>query len=434
MQVQDESIKLVVIYNVLLSLVVFSRDIVGFTVPKYVIIAVCVFFMAFASHKQLVYMVVFTIPFLCGLPGTYIMLIALILYAIKRKKFKSWIVLVYIVLVLLEFCALIFVNFSLLITSIQYLTYLGLILFMAVDEEKGIDNSLCIKLFNISTFLVCLFITIMAIKTAPDNWRILFSNGWYRVGDTQMEQMTGMRLVLNANSMAFFCIVGISNALLLLSKAKGKYRILYVLEIVGFIGFAIFTNSRSFFMAFVLIILLYAISQAKNPRAMCMSVFAIIAICCFVGIFLKSNPYIMEGILGRLNDSTVGSAGGRTELFTLYLEKWSDNIRTVLFGAGVSGYREVFQINASIHNGTAQIFICNGIVGGIALLATLAVPLKEAMMKRVELIFFLPIISVIIFTQTIQFLNPCFLMLTYIVGAYALNEGATEKCNTLLSR
>ena len=431
MQKNDERINIVIMYAILLSMLVSFRDLAGLAISKSIITIFCSLFMVFSSKEQLIYIIVFTIPFLSGLPGTYIMLIALLLYLIKQKNINVLATTVFFCLILLELFSLMFVDNNCLINSIQYLVFIGHLLYLSTENDKNIDNTLCLRFFNTATIIVCSLITVMAMKTAPDNWKVLFSNGWFRVGDTQMEEATGMVLALNANSMAYFCIVGIADALLLLNKSKGRFRAIYLLEIVAFIGFAVMTNSRSFIIVLLLVLVLYSLSQSTSLKSIILTVIAFLICGLIVWNFLGNNQFLIEGILGRLNDSTMHSAGGRTSLFIEYLTLWSSNIRTVFFGAGVSGYSEVFQLKGSIHNGTMQILICTGCFGAAMLYLMIVRPIYRAKVLKVRLQYYLPIISVIVFTQTIQFLNPCFLMLPYIIGVYALKEGENEKCHIL---
>ena len=65
-----------------------------------------------------------------------------------------------------------------------------------------------------------------------------------------------------------------------------------------------------------------------------------------------------------------------------------------------------------------------GIIVATIFIGNLSAPVVGAVRNKVKLIYWLPIIVVVAFTQTIQFLNPYMLMLPYAIGVYALRMGA----------
>lgn len=419
--------KLLTFYILSISILILLRDIGGVGIPKTLFIGVCVLSMAIANKENLIYMIVFIIPFLCGLPGTYIMLFALLMFLFKSRRVKRSALFLFVMVCVFEMFALFFLQGNFITTSIQYISYIGTLIFIIYDEED-INYQLCLKLFNVGILIVSLAILVMTFKSAPTNWKYLFSQGWFRIGDIQMEENTGMMLVLNANSMAYFCLVGISCSLLLLEIDENtRKKLIYIIETCLFIAIAIMTNSRTFILMLVIILILFLISKKVSIK----SIIAMLFVGFIIGLIgwtvMNNNTYLLKGILSRLNDSTIKSAGGRTELFPLYFERWSCKLRTLLFGAGVAGYREVYKMEDSVHNGLLQVLICYGVFGSIMMAFVFFRPIFVGFNRKVPLKYYLPVISVIFFTQTIQFLNPCFLMLPYIIGVLAIKEGEKRK-------
>lgn len=316
----------------------------------------------------------------------------------------------------------IFLRDNYIITIVQYLSFIGILIFMIYDK-KIIDYQLCIKLFNLGVLIVGFAILMISLKSAPSNWQYMFSRGWFRIGDTQVEENSGMMLVLNANSMAYFCLVGVSCSLLLLEIDNKRKKLLYIIETCLFITIGIMTNSRTFILMLSVIFILYLKSRKVSIKSIVALIFVALCLGIIGWVILNNNTFLLKGIEGRFNDSTIGSAGGRTDLFILYFEKWSKNVRTLLFGAGAAGYADIYKLDGSIHNGLLQIFVCQGIIGSIMMAFVLLQPIYVSLKRRVLLKYYLPIIAVVLFTQTIQFLNPCFLMLPYIIGILALKEG-----------
>ena len=73
-----------------LSAMLVLRDALGFGLSKYIYFIYAVFFMVIAKYDTMVYMICFMLPLVCGLPGTYIMPVALVLLILKKNKLNGW--------------------------------------------------------------------------------------------------------------------------------------------------------------------------------------------------------------------------------------------------------------------------------------------------------------------------------------------------------
>ena len=117
------------------------------------------------------------------------------------------------------------------------------------------------------------------------------------------------------------------------------------------------------------------------------------------------------------------SGGNRTNIFRKYMEVFFVNSRFVFLGAGVTQTNAVTGMGASMHNGLQQILVCCGSLGFLLYMYALGTPVVKTCSKRkIPLVYWLPLLSVIAFTQTIQFLNPMMLMLPYAIGIYSLKS------------
>lgn len=56
-------------------------------------------------------------------------------------------------------------------------------------------------------------------------------------------------------------------------------------------------------------------------------------------------------------------------------------------------------------------------------------PILKMRKDKIPLLYWLPFISCVIFLQSIQFLNPCMFIPTYVVCVYALRLGRDAKKN-----
>ena len=427
MFIEKENKKLQFTYFILIPLLVIFRDVLGIEINKIFFISIQIIFVLLSGKKDLIYIIVFIFPFLCGVPGTYIMLINLIAYMYKFKQVNKKVFLFSLYAFILEvFVSIVFKNFKL-VDIIQYVEYL-MIFLLLIYNKMNINYKKIIQI-SIGSFLsTVLIIAVESVQKAPQNWFYLFRKGWYRFGDKFRTIEDGMTLSLNANNLAYYCIVGISISLLLFIKEKNKLiKIIYFFCMILFLIIGALSLSRSFVLVLLIIIFLIFVSNVKNLKKMLLGIFFIFI---FVGaaiIILQKNTLILEGMITRFTSETMSTGGGRTTLTISTFTEWIGNYFYVLFGTSISSYNETMVGKAGqIHCGLLQILYVYGIIAAPILLYILINPVYILHKKyRIEIIYFIPWVSVIIFTQTIQFLNPTFLMFPYLLGIYSIKYGKT---------
>lgn len=413
-----ENLMLQKIYFYILPILLICRDLIGVNYNKFLLIVVCSFFMLIANYKDLIYLLIFTIPFLCGIPGTYIFLIGLLVYILKYNNFSLYVLEVILYISSIEIFSMIRYSIYDITLFTQYIVYLS-IMFFLVYSELSIDYEKVIKIFIFGLFVVSFIILVKSLIEAPSNWLYLFSKGWYRLGDEyKNNSLNNMLISLNANNLALFCIKGIFLTLILFEK--NNFRNKYFLIIISYfvlIGFL--TQSRTFLIVLFLCGLLYFICNIKNFKILILLLFFI----AFIGIMIGKSPEIITGITTRLSDSTLKTAGGRTGIIIKNFEYWTKNIWNILFGTGIIGYKEISEKAGQIHNGFLQILFSYGVIGFNIFLFTMLKPIIELSKQRIKFVYYIPIISIFIFIQTIQFLNPCFLMFSFLIGVFSIKLG-----------
>ena len=412
-------------YFILIPLLIIFRDVFGLGINKLIFIGTQIIFASLSSKKDLIYIIVFIFPFLCGVPGTYIMLINLIAYILKFKEIKKEVFSFSLYALILEiFVSIVYENFEI-IDVIQYIGYLTI--FLLLIYNKSNLNYKKLLQISISSFLsVALIIGIESIQRAPDNWFFLIRKGWYRFGDDFRTINDGITLSLNANNLAYYCIVGLSISLLLLIKEKNKLKkSIYFFCMISFLGVGSLSLSRTFMLLFFIIIFLVFMLNIKNLKKTLLGIFCISIFVVGGIIIFGKNLMILEGFITRFTDETIGTGGGRTTIIVSTFTEWLGSYFYVFFGTSVSSYEKtMIGIAGTIHCGLLQILYVYGIVATPILLYILLKPLYILRKKyRVKMIYFLPWVSVVLFTQTIQFLNPTFLMFPYLVGIYSVKYG-----------
>ena len=423
---------IVPLFAVGLAVLLIMRDVMGFEISKNIYFLYVVGLMAFATFEQVVHMLCFVFPLVCGLPGTYIMPCALIMLVFKRKQISKWQIGTIGFLFVLEVIASFWYPTLDIPAVVQYISFVGIMIFLIHDDYK-LDYFCCVKMYLWGACLLCGAIIVTGLMTAPSNWMDLFLRGLFRFGDTHLDEIKGMSLNLNANSMAYYSATGMACGIFCAEKSIGLKRIGYIVLTVFMVVAGYLTVSRSWLLVGLICLALYLLSKLRTPKQF-ISVFLTIAIVFFIGsIYLNSNPELLTGFVSRLNEGDIETGNGRVDVFFAYINVFFENLRYVLLGAGVTQYRTTIGLAASVHNGTQQILVCLGVPGFVVFIGGLwraVIAARDQHGGKTPFVNWLPLISVVLFVQTIQFLNPTMLMLPFVIGVYALKvEGNTAYCD-----
>lgn len=416
---------LLVIMTVGLSLMLILRDIYGLGINKFLYLAFVVGCMVLADYRTLVNMVCFILPLVCGLPGTYIMPCAVVLLIFKRGRLGLMPIFFVICLSLLEVVASFWYPSPHVPDMVQYISFLAVVILL-IHNTAEIDYEEGVRLYLYGVVLLCAVIMIATIQDAPKNWLDMFARGAFRFGEVEKEQESAIALTLNANSLAYYSITGVGCGIFIAERRKGWARAFYIILAVIAATAGFFTISRSWLLVMALCLLLYIFSKLRTPRQFISTVGVLAVLVIAIVILLQQNPRLMDGFLTRLTDEDMETGNGRTEIFTRWVEIYLNDIRFFFLGTGVTQYKMVGGYG-SFHNGTQQILVCTGFVGFVIYMFALIGPVLQAR-KAVKGNFaaWLPLLGVVGFVQTIQFLNPMMLMLPYVIGIYALRAGGQK--------
>lgn len=416
---------LTLIYILGVSLMLILRDLQGVAISKFIIMAFSLAVLAMAQYETMVQMLSFTLPLVCGLPGTYLMLGALLLLIVKRKRINFWQLGSIAFIVIAEVVASLWYPRLDVIAIVNYISFAGIVFFLIHDSEE-LDFQECIQRYLYGTALLLAVIVISTLQTAPRNWLDSFARGMFRFGQEHVGNEQEMVLLLNANSMAYYSVVGMACGVFLAERKKGFWRIFNIAAVVFFAVAGFLTLSRSWLLVVAICMLLYIFSKLRSPKQFLAVALVLVVVFTVGSIYLQQHPELTAGFLARLTDDTVETGGGRENLFIDYMEAFFAQVRFILMGTGVTQYHSQTQIYESMHNGTQQILVCYGIIGFIVFMTSLirsVVSAKGTKGKKRDVVRYLPLIAVVLFVQTIQFLNPNMLMLPFIIGVYAVKAG-----------
>ena len=417
--------RLLVLFTVVIAFMLVGRDIGGLSINKYLYLLVCAGFMIEADFQTLCCMICFLIPLFNGLPGTYIRILAVVLLIMRNKgRIKAEVFNLIVFFLVLEFLASIWYPRTDVIDVISYLSTLLLTIFL-IKYRADINCEKCLGFFTIGTAIFCLIVVATGILSSNNNWIDMISNVQLRFGEVEKE---GMHISANANALGYYCIAGCFTSFYLAKKGIWKRGALYYL-LSGFIAIVgCLSLSRSYVIVFLLTSLIYLIVKLSDYRKALVTISAVVVIVGVVFLLIRYNSVasgIWKGLLIRFNRSDVISGNGRTDALAMYNKAFFSNMRFLFIGTGVTQYRSVMGIDATIHNMFQQILICYGFFGAFVFLISFFKPVVELLKEeKSSLVDALPLLSIILVAQTIQFINPYQYMLVYVAGIFVLQAAS----------
>lgn len=410
------------IYIIILSSMIILRDIIGVNLSKYIFVVLCTLFFFITDKQNLIYMIMFTVPMLCGLPGNYIMPIAFFIYIIKKRYFQKKQFFFCLFIAFMEIFASAFYSSVDIPMILGYVTNL-MLFFCLIYDNSEYDYKKCLFYYTLGILLVSLVIIISTISKSP-TWLQDIASGYLRFGMIEHETEEALNLTLNANSLAMYSITGMSCCVVLLKGSFGK-KIFTVLEIIFLALAGMLTLSRTWIIIAIILFLLYFIASTTSIKQTLKTLLGI-GVLLGISFYILSNiPEVYEGMIARLTRADVAGGNGRVDITNEYLSLFGNNIRTMLFGTGVTQYRSIIGATESLHNSLVQILICYGIFGSFVFLyGWLSKPIKA--LRRVRLLYWIPFICALLFSLTLQIVNPHFLIYPHLMGIYALYLGMQE--------
>ncbi|HAZ19637.1 MAG TPA: hypothetical protein DCY75_05625, partial [Clostridiales bacterium] len=402
------------------------RDLLDYSIHKFVFVALCTFVFIILPLEDMVAFLCMLFPLSCGLPGTYIYLIAYVILVIKRRgKLNAWQFIVPIAIILQEIFLCFWYPELEIANLVHYGSCLLILFFFVLDYPYKYEYKKALFLFSIGT---CFMLIVILLVTLRDFTIENFLTGYARLG--YVGEITGidkeaMRLSNNSNNLAYYALVSIASLLVLL---KAKMNILWkiislpMIAICALIG--IMTVSRAFALGLAIIIGYYIISNLKVKKENLLVLMVV-----FIGLigayyFLQQHPEVIKSFTKRFTSTKVAKNtidDARVEIIKDYWLFMNEKMFRFTFGIGTMPTEYMTGFIKALHNGTEQIFVSYGVVGFVYIICSLFTPVLVQLRRRsLSFCFFTPLIAVVFFVQTIQFLNPFELMMPYIIGVFAL--------------
>ncbi len=399
---------------------VFFRDVLSISVNRFVILGIVSLCLIILPYKYCLYFTAFLMPFLCSILG-YVLTVALICLICKGENLTVYSFVPISILLILELCHLTFMQGIKVDIKeyIMYSTVIALFFYLIFNNKNDIDVSCFIFYYLLGTTFILFVVSLQLLCTfGIDEIAMGVHRSGARMGDDAMEVITGEQTGLNANNIAFFSITNIS--LLLLGKknlnlSKVTIFIMFVVALLA----GLISVSRTWMMLLAIVLLAYMILQ-RNFKQFFIALLSIL-ILTFVVILSESEYTQMVYTMfeGRFEDANMSTAGGRTDLFKAYNDFWLQNFEYILTGTGVIYYRDIANLPNSLHNSTQQIYVCTGIVGVVVFLSVIINYFRLYVRgNKIPYLFYLPFFTCLVFSQSIQFFNPYYLIFPFVFTAF----------------
>lgn len=415
---------ILITFCILFTAILYYRDFAVVDLNKFYLVIATFGVAAILDYKRVIYLLCFLFPLSCGIPSNFIYPLLICILFIKDPQKSLNKVMLFIVIFLMEISHYGFYTFDTQIAEVVgYASFLFLMFYIIADNQKDVDSGKCITIFCIGAAVLLLGIII--------NNTILISqldpiNGIMRLGDNKELgdfEEARMMLTANANTIGYYSIAAISCLLVLQYYKKINSILFLILFAVSFYG-GVLSVSRTWAILMIISVIIYLRFMKHN---IVKSLLLIGVLCIGVVVFLSQDELILEFFTQRFTeDSTnLSTAGGRTIIFQEYNAYLADNPLSLIWGEGAVYYKEASGIAYATHNALQQIIVSYGLVGLCIFICAFIRSTKKYFSKK-ELMAILPLCMMVLFVQTIQILNPYFLMAPIIVAFYALKMGKSQ--------
>lgn len=365
----------------------------------------------------------FLIPLSSGITVLYIYGYAVLMVLIKSKKYKMEVIFPLVAIFFYEIIMMLIVGVMEINPIIVYSLVIFLLLYLMYTDDIDTKSACVAYVVGAVVLLLCVFTTAIQNSSLES-----VLSGSVRIGAYEGIDNIGSVALLseNANSMAYYALVAIFIAFSLLDKFNAIGKTLLIVSMIVLTVIALFTVSRTFIICLIILLVLVFLVAFKFKNKL--KFLFVVSLVLAIGIpYLQQKTQIFESFALRFEEDSVATGGSRTDIFIQYMEYLKDNPLRLIFGTGATYYREACNLSHSMHNGLQQILVAYGLLGFFPIIVVLVRPIvKFFKQNKFKIIKIIPVIAVVLFIQTIQFLNPCNLVLPYAVAILCMKTPNTE--------
>ena len=412
-----------VLVMALVTLGMLARDLFGIPINKYIFLTLYIIAFVVFNYKQIAILLTFSIALLYGLPNTYILIIGSIALLYKGRNVLNF--RLYLIPLILIAQELVLMLSYTTVDMADELAFLSTLIIFAtllqMDGSMAKETVLSYVIGVTAAFVIVILSTGNAVgfpSLFAGNVRLGYEAA-SPAGGVSVPS-AGVSLRFNPNEVAYFSITALSAALLLLVRT-GVNKILLVVCSAVCIVAGVLSQSRTWIIVVAFLALLQLVTSIRSAKMARRTFMAIGIFVACAAIFLVNNPGVQDQILGRFENGNLMTAGGRTEIMNEYNDYLVHNDGRLVFGSGVVGYRDVSGISSSTHNGIQQLIVCYGLFGSLLFIGLVAFSVARAQKGReVVAVCWIPLITTLLFLQSVQLINPWLLMLPLVCAIQAV--------------
>lgn len=414
---------ILLVFILIIPILIISRDFFGIPINKFIYVLVCAIAFYFLNYSYMICALTFLLPLLSGLPGNYIIVIAVLILLVHKRLMLKPIQLFFILFIILgETIHLFGITILDIADLIAYFSYIILIIIITLNNKSFFLYKKTIQCF-ITGIITQLFIILFSTLKFVSINEILTQGLRFGNVSSITTKSTGIILVNNPNNIAYYCVLSIACLLVLIYRNKsnniGYYLLILISGVFGFL-----TASRSFIIVTLILLILYISFNLKFSKKNFTQLFSIIIIF-IIGyqLFFNQSYNLLDNVFLRFQESD--KFGGRSLIFQEYNEYMVNNIDAFLVGTGLFPMLDTVKIISAPHNGLQQLFVAYGLIGFILFIILFSLIIMNAKNKnKISAVYYLPIIVMVTFTQTVQLIAPFELMMPIIIAFCSIRLGS----------
>lgn len=388
------------VYMLLVGILLYVRDIIGMSIDKNVFIILVVVFTFLMKYENVLSLILFTLPLMCGLPGNYflpIWCIVVLFHQIQNKTFRFSILAFWMLIIFWE--SLIYCFYSFEIPTMNVLGYFSALFltFTLVSENQNINYRTPILCFCIGCCVLLGTIFLMYSRDVT----MMYTEGGVRMGGDSYTDTLEMTLKTNANNIGYLSSASIACLFAMFYYKKINVVTFLILAGTSFIC-GMYSISRTWALSMALILIVYFIFQKENKKVGYALLFVIVI---SGACYFSKYPLLLDAFTGRFEGDQIETGGQRTILFAQYNDFLMKHSWNLLFGTSAQLYKNVTGLYHSTHNSLQQIWLSYGIIGFMVIMAVYLKALINNYTSK-EYMACLPMCIIVFFLQSIQILNP----------------------------
>lgn len=282
--------------------------------------------------------------------------------------------------------------------------YFGFLVFLLLLNKapERFDSKQAALFLNIGLFVV----GILTIKQYAE-----YSGSYAVITGGLREYLGGALGSLDQNTFSFHCLIGAVSAIAIYinSSKKDNKVFLIVLLALGLFSLicGMYMVSKGFYVALAIIGIIVAIKM-NSKIIKYWKQLLVIGVAIIVFIRTDRVQMLINSIFTRFNGASDINqlTTGRSELYMYYINAIFSSPIKLLFGAGLNTYRLVFNAhnNYITHNTTLELLAAWGLPMSILIVGSIFTLTRKQLKnnKNVNLVILLPMISLLIFSQTVS--------------------------------